>query len=323
MTRTRFLPTAPFPAVLMGVSCALALVLIEGGSAQEAVPVVRDYVVETIIDVPGSAGTQVLGINSLGWLAGRYSTSSASDAPEIAFVWRNGRFEYFSVPGASSTRAESINDRGFVTGSYAPGRYGPRHGFVRTPEGKFLAVSLPPSIHDIVKGITPSGWMVGGYTDASCTWGELAEGCLHGFLSRGDEIYTLDPPGSVVAWANRINPSGEVAGECRMASDPETWYHGFLFRAGAYETVDFPGATYTSLAAINPAGAAVGNARIDTEARDVGFVYDRGRFVEIHLLTAQPFDTFMVLDIDGTGTVVGILWGTDGKTRGFVAEPVK
>lgn len=66
------------------------------------------------------------------------------------FVRRSdGKFTTFEAPGADTTPgsfngtlAEGINDFGVVTGYYADAT-GITHGFLRNPEGRFIAFDVP------------------------------------------------------------------------------------------------------------------------------------------------------------------------------------
>jgi len=70
--------------------------------------------VYTEITVPGSTGTQAIGINNVGDVVGSYVAGGQTHG----FLLRSGQYTTISFPGAQSTTASSINDEGDVLGFY-------------------------------------------------------------------------------------------------------------------------------------------------------------------------------------------------------------
>jgi hypothetical protein len=73
------------------------------------------------IDVPGAAGSFLLGINPRGDIVGSYCTAlpcSISLIRNHGFLLSKGQFVTFDFPGAQYTRAFAINPRGDIAGAY-------------------------------------------------------------------------------------------------------------------------------------------------------------------------------------------------------------
>ena len=98
-----------------------------------------------------------------------------------------------------------------------------------------------------VGGISPTGDIVGSYTDAV--------GAGHGFLLSHGSFTTIDVPGAVSTGAAGINPSGEIVGSYTAPVSTAPWgspaycpavgsaacIKGFLYRHGEFTTILFTG----------------------------------------------------------------------------------
>lgn len=111
----------------------------------------------------------------------------------------------------------------------------------------FTTIDVPGSISTSAYGITPSGQIVGGYSDAG--------GITHGFLFSGGSYTALDVPGSASTSATGINDAGQVVGS-DFAGDR---IHGFLLSGGGFTSLDVPGSISTLARGINDAGQIVGS----------------------------------------------------------------
>jgi hypothetical protein len=138
----------------------------------------------TTFDVPGAGtdgsqgqGTFVASINAEGAATGSYTTG---DNVNHGFMRSpDGRIATFDVPGAGTdgsqaqgTYAEAINAEGVVTGQYID-LNDVNHGFVRTPNGRFIYFDAPGAGSDpgsyegtIPLAINAEGEITGAYIDS-------------------------------------------------------------------------------------------------------------------------------------------------------------
>jgi uncharacterized membrane protein len=123
----------------------------------------------------------------------------------------------------------------------------------------FTTIDSPRAIFSEAVDINSKGEIVGRFYDGtSCDVLNtcfLADGHNHGFLLRGGEFTTIDPPGSTLTAAVGINSGGDIVGTYRTADGT---FHGFLLTGGEFSSIDFPGAIRTSAWRINAAGEIVG-----------------------------------------------------------------
>ena len=142
-------------------------------------------------DVPGAGtgsyqGTGCpgcnLGLNQFGAIAGIYSDVNSVNHGFLRSP--KGEFTTFDAPGAGTDSYEgtgcysdcpvSLNDWGAITGIYIDVNF-VYHGYLRTPEGKFVTVDPVGSIYTFPSGINDLGSITGYYIDAN--------GVYHGFLT--------------------------------------------------------------------------------------------------------------------------------------------
>lgn len=209
----------------------------------------------------------------------------------------------FDAPGADTTAndyngtfATGTNNLGAITGYYIDAN-DVYHGFLRTPEGKFINFEAPGA--DTTKGsfngTTPNsindlGAITGSYTDA--------KGFNHGFLRAPDgNITTFEVPGAggYGSIPIALNLEGGVVG---YYTDPDFVFYAFLRKPdGTFKTFgglgacDAPTSTgcYANEATnINLSGTIAGN------FMDANFV--------AHGLVRSPDGTLTTYDVPGGGT---------------------
>lgn len=81
----------------------------------------------TRITYPGAISTGALAINDNGTIVGTEGLNQA------CFVYRNGKFQTFSISPAKSTICTGINNAGVIVGYTIPWGPGPSHGFYTSP----------------------------------------------------------------------------------------------------------------------------------------------------------------------------------------------
>jgi uncharacterized membrane protein len=140
---------------------------------------------------------------------------------------------------------------------------------------EFTTIDVPGARAITAFGISPSGAVVGTYTDQNFV--------VRGFLRRKDELITINYPGAAGTQARGINPAGEIVGSYWMEGEPAVNLHGFLRRRdGTFVPVDYPGHINTIAQRILPNGTILG-CRHDNDmmASMVGIVMTREEKWEI------------------------------------------
>ena len=203
----------------------------------------------TTVDVPGSTGTRIYGIE----LTALYITGWYTDSKLVAhgFVRQqgSGKFKTLDVPGAAWTQAYSVDIEGTVFGAYSD-QAGVIHGFTFNNPflGKgFTTVDFPKATGTEFHGSSNYGHgFSGSFIDSS--------GVEHGFLgSEAQFLSTIDFPGAGFTSVNGLNTgSGNflVGYYGVSAAGP---FHGFVTNDGngLYQSIDFPGAVDTRCLGIN------------------------------------------------------------------------
>jgi len=217
----------------------------------------------------------------------------------------------FDAPNAGTgqyqgTGPSSINRQGWIGGTVVYST-GASHGFLRKPNGAFIAVNPPNSSQSFVAAINDSNEATGHFYGPSATYG---------FLRDAAGNYTqLAVAGSNTNIPAGISPTGVVVGFYYDSIGS----HGFLWDAKhGYTVFDVPGSKPgTTLAyAINSSGAITGF-YYDNSNYSHGFVRSgNGHFVTfdaVHGGTATESTA-----INANGQTTG--WGNDGLggTDGFL-----
>jgi hypothetical protein len=233
------------------------------------------------VDFPNFGGGDGNAINLWGVMAGNLLLLSDNNSPAFlhfhGFIRQpSGTLTLFDPPGSQQTNIPtySINDFGAITGDYwtcnaAISRCAV-HGFVRTPDGKYITFDAPGAGHDgfagggtYPQGINILGEVSGFYGDANSVY--------HGFVRSADgRITTFDVPTSCTTTPN---PPPDCAGEGTFPSNVNvlgrvvgSFYgengnpHGFWRDAdGSITKFNFPGKGYFTIPeAINDWGQITG-----------------------------------------------------------------
>ena len=200
-------------------------------------------------NVPGSAQTQVVGINDRGTTVG---FSVDANGVNAGFVRTGGRFIPVANPATTSAPAFNqllgVNNNGVAAGFYNDAN-GASHGYLyRIATRTFTAVQLPvPADSVVASGVNDRGDISGFYTVAKVT---------HGFLLRGHHMTTLDFGAASNTQALGVNNHDQVVGSF---VDKAGAMHGFVWHAGTPTQVDDPNGTGGTLVnGINNRGQIVG-----------------------------------------------------------------
>lgn len=168
----------------------------------------------TIVDnPPGSGGTQITAINSLGLVAGFNDYSSGN----TAFLrYRSGAFGSLYVPGATFVNPVAMNDGGEIAG-VASLYFGAARGFVWSL-GHSFTFTVPGAGSFVgVSGLNSSGTITGNYADA------IDQRTSHGYVrDSAGNVASFDATNSTkITRVSAINSSGVVTGYYLDSSDEE------------------------------------------------------------------------------------------------------
>ena len=199
---------------------------------------------------PGSAQTQVVGVNDDGTTVGFWVDGAGAN---FGFVLRDGKFTSVTNPatpaGAPFDQLLGVNRRGIAVGFYNDAE-GASHGYTYdTRTGRFSPVVLPVTADSVTAtGINASGDISGFYVSGKVTTGFLLR---HGHLQR------LSFGAKSNTQALGANDADQVVGSY---VDGAGSMHGFLWsKDRGLRTIDDPHATGGTLVnGLNNAGQLVG-----------------------------------------------------------------
>ena len=212
------------------------------------------------IDVPGSAQTQLTGLNDEGVQVGFWSASGAAGqaADKLAFYLMGGR--YVSVGNPARGQASppvnqllGVNNRNVAVGFYADAG-GQDHGYLYDIATKrFSPVTVRGASSVTATAINNDG-SVAGFCDGR---GRITEGF---FQRNAGQVYLLRVPGATTTKALGINDKGEVVGAYQVGKGAGATTHGFTWtRQRGFITVNDPdGPGATTISGVNNAGELVG-----------------------------------------------------------------
>ena len=167
-----------------------------------------------IVDRPGTAFNQLLGINETGTeVAGYSSTDPAGGTGQKAFVLSRKSNQYTDInallPTNFNSQATGVNNSGEVVGFFQKAA-GDFSAF--TDNGGAISVfEAPHAVSTQALGVNDEGDIVGDYTDAA--------GNMFGFIDIGGNFATLAPANAFSALANGINDHRQVVGFYTDAND--------------------------------------------------------------------------------------------------------
>jgi len=190
---------------------------------------------------PGSAQTQVIGINNRGDTDGFYVDAAGATH---GFLARGGTFTTVDLPGTTFNQLLGLNNRGQEVGYFQDAAQ-QNHAYVRDAHGNFL---VPPILNSQATGINDQGVVIG-FTQPVTT------AQSNGFILRDNVVTLLNYPGSTFTQALGENNAGQIVG---TYNDAQGNAHGFVYRNGAFRAVDVPGASATTINGINNQGRIVG-----------------------------------------------------------------
>jgi hypothetical protein len=203
---------------------------------------------------PGSAQTQVTGLNNIGDTVGFWA--NAAGTINRGFVEWNGVFTSYTDPNTPKTdpvnQLLGINNAGTAVGFYNDAK-GHSHAYsLNQATGAFTAITVPQSVSTVATGINKAGHIVGIATHAGVTSSWLLE---NGHLT------AFQFPGGSDTQAFGINTSNEIVGSYL---DSANVMHGFVLTdptgpVSHWQSIDDPnGIGSTVVNGVNGVGDLVG-----------------------------------------------------------------
>ena len=200
---------------------------------------------------PGSAQTQVTGLNNRGLTVGFWADSAGNNFP---FYRANGVYHTVVFPASDYgsplvSQFLGVNDHGIAVGFYTDAN-GNNHGFVYDiRRDRFQEVFVPGFMNITTTAINDSGYVAGFGNDMS--------GKVDSFLWHDGHVTTLSVPGAATTQALGVNNRDEVVGDY---IDAQQQTHGFTWsRQRGFQTVDDPhGVGGTTINGVNDHGDLVG-----------------------------------------------------------------
>jgi hypothetical protein len=253
---------------------------------------------------PGSAQTQVTGINDVGATVGFFSRANNANQvnDNTGFALRGGSFQPASFPTKDNANPPvnqllGINDDGIAAGFHTDSA-GNNHGYtVNTRRGSFTPVTIAGSSSLTAAAINDRQQIAGFDTTPA--------GTTVGFVrDPNGKITSLAFPGATMTQALGLNNRGEVVGAYQVGSGSSAATHGFTWTAKTgFKTVDDPnGIGNTTVNGVNDAGVLVGF-YVDAAGNTHGMLAkpgSAGPITERLSLSAMPNGTVTVTqDRDG------------------------
>jgi len=212
----------------------------------------------TAENYPGSAQTQVIGINNGGDTDGFYVDSAGATH---GFTDIKGTFATIDVPGTTFNQLLGLNNNGQQAGYY---QFGPSSGptfvpYVRQADGSFL---LLPIANAQATSLNDHGLVVGFSNDKA--------GNSHGFLYQSGAIRTVDFRHAVSTQLLGVNNLGLAVGSY---TDGQKATHGFTYDTNTrtFTAVSVPASASTVVNGINRLGWLVGF-YTDAKNNTIGFL---------------------------------------------------
>jgi uncharacterized membrane protein len=263
------------------------------------------------IDVPGSADTEIYGINNNGLVSGlTYDENGTAHG----LIWKNGVTTIVDAPGQGPVGLflYQNNNSGQVAGGYYDVN-GISHAVIYdSAKNRFQSLpDIPGTIFNAAGGITNSGVTSGNFTtDPTLSFDYIA------WLFSGGVYYPFVAPDSDQTLLGTItysmNDSLQIVG---YYFDVNGVTHGFLKpRSAPAIAIDVPFADNTGAYGINNAGTIVGRYRINGGPRH-GFLLSKGNITTVDYPGAVHT---WITTINDRGDLGGFYEDADGNFHGWI-----
>ena len=296
------------------------------------------------IDIPlvGASATTALGINSEGFIVGRYMVGLAVHGYLLTDKGLTIIDDPDILPAAPVTYANGVTPEGDVVGYYldpppgtdlstlVQGQMGmdfdmtgdpppatKLRGYLRSPAGVFTPIDFPASqvpssypsdgyIQTMPIRISPTGKVVGCFHHL----GNDYQNTMHGFVYHDGRYEFLPIDGTM---HNGLTPDGRII--VGVWYPDLTHYHSYVVIDGAYRTFDPPGAVISTAEDINPRGEIVGN-YTDSSGVTHGYLLKAAGFTTLDFPNATMTQ---LRGINARGDIVGFYTDAKGALHGLLA----
>ncbi len=222
---------------------------------------------------PGSAQTQVIGINDIGVTVGFWANQAGAN---FGFYSWGGRFHSVNFPTMNNANPPvnqllGVNDEGVAAGFYTDAK-GNDHGYIYNIfSHRFHTVKIWGAMSTTAAGINNRGDITGFYVNG--------KGVTKSFLmTRDGWVKSLAYPGATMTQAFGLNDFREVVGAYTIGTGNAAKTFGFTWspRNGWKSVNDPMGIGSTTINGVNNAGDLVGFYN-DAAGNTHGFLFSQGR----------------------------------------------
>jgi probable HAF family extracellular repeat protein len=228
-------------------------------------------------------------------------------------LWRGGAAIRVPAVGLGYSDGLGINKYDDLAGTSAIGTGGVAFAWIgRTVHN--IGAAAPDFASSFARRINDSGWVVGALYDGV---GGIES---RGFIYRNGDIRLLPTLGGNNGSAFGVSNRGHVTGRAGLASTPPNTGegHAYLFHNGKIKDLGaLPGDDISVGLDVNDLGQVVGSSASRLAQGNRGFLYSRGRMVNVGTLGGNTTDAF---GINNHGVVVGRSFVPNEETaeRGFI-----
>jgi hypothetical protein len=213
------------------------------------------------LSFPGSAQTQLTGLNDRGVQVGFWSTQDNASGVDNNFgcYLMDGRFRSVDFPTADNASPPvnqllGVNDHDVAVGFYTDAKGFDRAYTYDIATNTFTTVAVTGASSVVAAAINDSGSIAGFFSNSA--------GTTEGFVLRpSGQMSVLDFPRATMTRALGVSSSGEVVGDYQLGGGRRARTHGFTWtQRDGFSTVDGPdGALDTTINGVNNAGELVGS----------------------------------------------------------------
>jgi hypothetical protein len=205
---------------------------------------------------PGSAQTQVVGINAMRDTVGFWVDGNGANHGFVEMKGRRAKTVDFPTNDNAKPKFDQllgINNADIAVGFYNDAKGNP-HGFTyNVTRHRFRTVNVAGDSGVTAAAINNENDVAGFATNSS--------GTTEGFLRRSDgKVFHLDVPGAAMTQAFGVNDGDEVVGAYTVGTGSNAMSYGFIWAPGfGFETVNDPhGVGSTVINGVNDRGTLVG-----------------------------------------------------------------
>ena len=204
---------------------------------------------------PGSAQTQVTGLNNVGVSVGFWVDGNGNN---FGFYLNGHHFHQVDFPTSNNANPQvdqllGVNDNGVAVGFYTD-KHAVNHGYsYNIHSHHYHQIHISGDTNVTVAGINDLNDVAGFATNSG--------GSTEAFLQRSDgKLFHLSVPGATSTQAFGVNTGDEVVGDYVDGTGQTATTHGFVWAPGfGFQTVNDPnGMDSTTLNGVNDRGSLVG-----------------------------------------------------------------